>query len=91
MNDRPKNISLKAQYLSGIGASAWFEITKEKDRYRIKRFSEKGELECSRLFETEKDFDIKKEYKFTYISHCKKCTLLQNNKIYIFTTKEYEY
>ena len=41
MNDRPKNISLKAQYLSGIGASAWFEITKEKDRYRIKRFSEK--------------------------------------------------
>tara|TARA_B100001758_G_C18411576_1_gene616143 strand:- start:2156 stop:2431 length:276 start_codon:yes stop_codon:yes gene_type:complete len=91
MNNRPKNISLEAQYLSGIGASAWFEITKEKNKYRIKRFSEEGKLECDRLFTTSKEFNIKKPFKFTYLSHCKECSLLQEDKIYVFKTNEYEY
>ena len=48
--EKPKNISVNAQLLTGAGASSWFEIVKEESLYRIKRYSEEGELECSRLF-----------------------------------------
>ena len=47
---KPKNISKKAQLLKGVGANAWFEISLENEKYRIKRYSEEGELDCSRLF-----------------------------------------
>ena len=46
----PKNINKKAQFLVGIGASAWFYIFQEKSKYVIERYSEKGVLECSRVF-----------------------------------------
>ena len=43
-------------------ASSWFEISKEGDNFRIKRYSEEGELECSRIFSTNSnEFDIKKK------------------------------
>ena len=42
---KPKNISENAQLLKGIGASSWFEIRKEGDVFRIKRYSEEGILE----------------------------------------------
>ena len=88
----PKNIEEDSQILKGIGASAWFHISKEGNKYRIKRYSEEGELECSRIFTPNmNDFNIKSNYQFTYISHCKKCTIIQNNKLYIFKTTEYEY
>ena len=88
--NRPKNISDKAQILKGIGASSWFEINLENLRYRIKRYSEEGELECSRLFNVNREgFDINTKYEFTYISLCKECTIIQNNKTYKFYTDEY--
>ena len=87
---RPENISEKAQLISGIGASSWFTIKQENEAYRIERFSTDGELECSRLFTSSPDgFEINTEYEFTYISHCKECTILQNNKTYKFYTNEY--
>ena len=87
---RPENISEKAQLISGIGASSWFTILQENKAYRIERFSPDGELECSRLFRAEPNtFDINHEYEFTYISHCKECTILQNNRTYKFYTNEY--
>ena len=87
---RPENISKKAQLLKGIGASSWFEIECERIGYRIKRYSENGVLECNRLFTTSEEFDINREYEFTYISHCLKCTIIQDNKIITFKTKEYD-
>ena len=88
--EKPKNISGKAQLLTGVGASSWFEINLENLRYRIKRYSEEGELECSRLFNVNREgFDINTKYEFTYISHCKECTIIQNNKTYKFYTDEY--
>lgn len=90
--DRPKNIEKSAQLLSGIGASAWFHIAKEKENYRIKRYSEEGIEECSRIFiVNDSTFNINNLFTFTYISHCKECNILQNNKIYNFKTQEYEY
>ena len=86
----PKNISEKAQLIEGIGASSWFTIDAEQGRYRIERFSLEGILECSRLFEVEPNtFDINLEYKFTYLSHCKECTIIQNKITFKFYTNEY--
>lgn len=90
--NKPKNIEETAQLLTGIGASSWFHISKEEENYRIKRYSEEGKEECSRIFSVnDSTFNINKPFKFTYISHCKECTILQNNKTYIFKTEDYEY
>lgn len=89
---KPKNISDNAQLLKGIGASSWFEIRKEGDDFRIKRYSEEGILECSRIFSTNSNkFDINKKYEFTYISNCKQCKIIQDNITFTFNTKDYEY
>jgi hypothetical protein len=90
--NKPKNIEETAQLLTGIGASSWFHISKEEENYRIKRYSEEGKEECTRIFTVnDSTFNINKPFKFTYISHCKECTILQNNKTYIFKTEDYEY
>ena len=89
---KPKNISENAQLLKGIGASSWFEIREEGDDFRIKRYSEEGVLECSRIFSTNSNnFDINKKFEFTYISNCKQCKIIQDNKTFTFNTKDYEY
>lgn len=88
---KPKNISEKAQLLKGL-SSSWFEISEEDGKvFRIKRYSEKGKLECDRIFTADTDFDINKDYKFTYISHCKECNIIQNGTIITFKTTDYEY
>ena len=89
---KPKNIEKTAQLLVGIGASAWFHISKEEENYRIKRYSEEGIEECSRLFAVnDSAFNINKPFKFIYISHCKECNILQNSKVYNFKTQDYGY
>ena len=88
--EKPQNIDSSSQLIKGIGASSWFTIKSERDLYRIERFSPEGELECSRLFSAEPNtFNINHEYEFTYISHCKECTILQNDRTYKFYTNEY--
>ena len=88
--ERPKNISKKAQLIKGIGASSWFTICKEQEGYRIERFSQEGELECSNLFQSEPDtFNIELAYEFTYLSHCKECTIIQNEQFFKFYANEY--
>jgi len=88
--NKPVNIKETAQLIKGIGASSWFTIKSEGDLYRIERFSPEGKLECSNIFSVEPEtFDINHEYEFTYISHCKECTILQNNQTYKFYANEY--
>jgi hypothetical protein len=79
-----------AQIIKGLNGSSWFTIIKEKSMFRIERLSVNGELECSRLFTvTPEGFDINAVYEFTYISHCKECTIIQNNIMFKFHTDEY--
>ena len=79
------NIPKNAQLIEGIGASSWFTIKKEKELYRIERFSLDGKIECSRLFTAHpNNFDINSNYEFTYLSHCKECTIVQNKKTFKF-------
>ena len=88
--EKPPNIDSSSQLIKGIGASSWFVIKSEGNLYRIERFSLEGKLECSRIFRAEPNtFDINHEYEFTYISHCKECTILQNNQTYKLYTNEY--
>ena len=85
----PKNISKNAQLIKGVGASSWFTISKERQYYRIERYALDGELECSGLFKAElHSFDINSKYKFTYISHCQICTIIQNDITYKFYSYE---
>ena len=86
---RPQNIPKNAQLISGIGSSSWFTISLEKEKYRIERFSEDGVLECSRIFIPDNPaFNINQEYQFTYLSHCQKCTIIQNNSRFLFFAKK---
>ena len=84
-----KKIPQGSQWLGGIGAGSWFHLSKESDRYKIERFSDIGELECSKLFNVDKtSFDINSEYKFTYLSHCSLCTIIQNQITFKFKVDE---
>lgn len=81
-----------SQWLDGEGAGAWFHLSKpvgeplSGKQFRIKRFSEEGELECDRVFEVvnSENFYIDKPFQFTHISHCEKCSVIQNGKVFIF-------
>ena len=84
------NIPGNAQWLSGtVGSGSWFSITDEKNKYRIKRFSPEGKLECDRIFTVDNSaFDLHIDYKFTFLSHCKECTIIQNELTYKFYHNE---
>ena len=78
-----------SQWLGGIGAGSWFHLSNQNDYYKIERFSEIGELECSKLFKVDNtSFDINSEYKFTYLSHCRLCTIIQNQITFKFKVYE---
>lgn len=87
---RDINIPDKAQWLSGIGSGSWFFISAEKSKYRIQRFSPDGKLECDRIFTVDNNaFDLHIDYKFTFLSHCKECTIIQNEITYKFYNYEH--
>ncbi len=87
MSERRENIPENSKYLPGIGASAFFHIeaTGNDDLFRIRRFKENGKLDCDQIFRLQSPgFDIHSEFEITYVSHCAKCTVIQNGKKYIF-------
>lgn len=80
-NSIPKN----AQWLSGVGSGSWFVLTKEKQGYKIQRFSAEGKLECSGIFTPNiSGFTVNEKHEFTYLSHCLMCTIIQKNQTFIF-------
>jgi len=81
--NKPTHLSHQIQWLAGEGAGSWFLIVLEKNQYKITRYAAEGTIECEGIFEIENDqtFDIFQEYSFTYISHCKKVTIVQNNTV----------
>ena len=84
-----KKIPQGSQWLGGIGAGSWFHLSNQNDHYKIERFSKIGELECSKLFKVDNtSFDINSEYKFTYLSHCRLCTIIQNQITFKFKVYE---
>jgi hypothetical protein len=89
-NIEPKKInglSSNAQWLSGIGAGAWFELfkTEIKDEFLFKRTSAFGTVDIEAVFKVDNlNFDINKGYQFTYNSNCNGLFVYQNNTHYKF-------
>ncbi len=77
----------KAQLLSGIGASAYFEIiaTELQNQYIIKRYTSKFEKDFEGLFTVDNSgFNITKPYQFIFDSNCNYCHISQADTIYKF-------
>lgn len=88
----PSGLPKDCQWLAGEGAGTWFHLSKPsnllEEEFRIRRYSPEGKLDCDHTFilssRNNVEFDIGKPFKFTYLSHCQKCTILQNDQKYIF-------
>lgn len=89
----PENIPAGCKWLGGEGYGVWFLITKpdflSKMEYRIVRYSDAGNIDCDRIFtlNPDKDFFIDEDFEFAYISHCQKCTIVQNDTFFVFEFK----
>ena len=76
----------KAQWLSGIGSGAWFEIL-ETDGCRVvfRRISPNGHVDIHDTFSTEVEvIDWNRSYEFTHHSNCKYFHIQQDDKIVRF-------
>ena len=86
------NISENAQWLSGVGAGAWFEIEELPAItycYRIRRISSYGNVDVDGIFKVNHPaFDLQQPYEFIYDSNCSYCNILQNDIVYYFSFQE---
>lgn len=77
----PSNLTHRAQWLSGEGAGSWFDITEERPGvFRMKRYSDIGEIECNSLFTCTSKLDLSRQYQITYPSHCARVSLIQSGQ-----------
>lgn len=80
-------ISENAQWISGIGSGAWFEIhhLDTDDLYRLKRIAPNGNLDVDGVFKIDnKGFEIDMPYSFKAESNCSIMYLVQDNTLYTF-------
>jgi len=82
----PNKLSNSTQWLAREGTGSWFEITLNEKYYSIKRYSDVRVLECTNLFKPSEDFDLHRNYKITYPSHCAKVTVIQNLTKIVFNS-----
>lgn len=86
--EQPKNIPDNSKWLAGEGAGSWFSIKQIGEKFKITRFSPNGKIECSGSFNCNKvSFDIDKDFRLDYPSHCKLVTICQFDKQFIFTNE----
>jgi len=77
----------KAQWLSGIGSGAWFELhdVSHENMYRFRRVSADGDIDVDGLYRIENpEFDIDSEYEFVHHSNCKSFYVKQHDAVYQF-------
>lgn len=86
----PNHLPKECQWLAGEGAGSWFLLELLEASFQVTRFSPNGAIECQGIFEITNriPFDIKIGYKFTYLSHCNKISLLQNGQTIIMCKKK---
>ncbi|WP_418510909.1 DUF6695 family protein [Corallibacter sp.] len=88
----PKEVSNKlhhAQWLSGIAAGAWFELTalNEKD-FRYRRISPYGNVDVDATYQVNsEDFDYSQPYTFEHYSNCKFFHVKQHDQLFRFDRK----
>ncbi len=80
-----------AQWLSGVGAGAWFELhkTEHKHMYRFMRISSHGNIDVNGLYIVrDLSFEYNNDYQFAHYSNCNFFHIKQNNKTYRFDLTE---
>ncbi|MFD0963456.1 DUF6695 family protein [Pseudofulvibacter geojedonensis] len=81
-----KGLHKNTQWLSGIAAGAWYELTHEQiladNEFRMRRISPYGNVDIDAVFKKAAGFDIGKEFKVIHNSNCAYCTVKQNGKIF---------
>ncbi|MFD1063156.1 DUF6695 family protein [Winogradskyella litorisediminis] len=76
-----------AQWLGGIAAGAWFEIYDlgKKDKYRYRRISPYGNVDCDGVYEVnDEGFEINSPYQFVHYSNCGFFHIQQNETTFRF-------
>ena len=87
---KPKHNEVKsdiAQWLSGIGGGAWFEIHDlgSKTKYRYKRISPYGNIHCDGIYKIDSaGLDINFKYQFIHYSNCSFFFVEQDSIVYRF-------
>lgn len=78
----------KGTWLGGIGSGAWFTISKQNngDNFEIKRFTSKGELNFSGIFQVKTyGFNLSEKYDFLHPTNCSQAYVKQGDIIFEFT------
>jgi len=74
-----------AQWLSGIAAGAWYELTSydglQENEFRFRRISPNGNIDIDAVFTTKNGFTLENDFKVIHNSNCFYCTVKQDNKI----------
>jgi len=84
---RLAGLSKNAQWLSGIGAGAWFELfnTEIENEYLFKRTSAFGTVDVEAVFRVDNSgFNALNPYVFNYRSHCNEIIIEQNKIFFTF-------
>ena len=79
------------QWMSGIGAGAWFELqpTTQENEFLFKRISPYGTFDVQDIFVINKPtFNNQESFEFLYHSNCSVIHIKQSETIYKFTRKE---
>ncbi|MEH6537946.1 MAG: DUF6695 family protein [Psychroserpens sp.] len=86
----PKHNDIKenhAQWLSGIGSGAWFELydLDHQVEFRYRRISPYGNVDCDGVYKLAAEgFDFHSEYDFIHYSNCKFFHIKQDKEIFRF-------
>lgn len=89
-NLKPKiidGVHEKAQWLSGIGSGAWFELhdINHNREFRFRRISPYGNIDCDGIYKVSSEgFDMNKAYEFIHYSNCQFFHINQNDDTYRF-------
>ncbi len=84
--ERPKEVPAQANWLSGVGAGAWFHIekTSKPDEFRGQRYDACGTIRYSHIFRLQSgQFDAQRPYELVHDCHAERKTVLQDGLIVV--------
>lgn len=79
-----KHMHYKAQWLGGIAAGAWYELTVDKrlaeNLYRFRRIAPHGRVDVDAIFKGDDRFNYFERFEVVHYSNCLFCTVVQKQK-----------
>ncbi len=89
--ERPSQIPVKAQWLNGRGAGAWFDIQYANgvvsNEFRVQRYTPDGKVGYDNVFKLSNGkLDLDQPYTFVYDCHATQTTIIQSDEKLILKT-----